>query len=172
MRIIIFLALLFCIPGCIANEDGQEAKTPVEEPHDILEYVAKHPRGVSIVTLPDGSQYVAKYGDFDLEQAEKVLTGKYPRPWTVTKAIRWYRDAKDAKVRGALLRLLAASRDSRAVPILGAALDDPSLKVRASAMYALLDYFIGTVEGSSEQHAEAARLWWKKHKAEYADEAE
>ncbi|MHC4192784.1 MAG: hypothetical protein ACYS8I_08975 [Planctomycetota bacterium] len=101
-----------------------------------------------------------------LEKAEKLLSTKYERPWTVPRVIEWYRDAEQPKTRAALLRLLAASQDGRAIPILGAALDDSVVNVRIAATYGILDYFLGrAVEGGTEGHMMAAHEWWVQWKS-------
>jgi len=162
MRYMTLLVVLCFAVGCRDSEPdaGKGAET------DILNYRAEHPHMNSTIHYPDGSTYRPRYGDMKLEKAEKLLSTKYERPWTVPKVIEWYRDAEQPKTRAALLSLLAASQDERAVPIIGAALDDSMLEVRVAATYGILDYFMETgVEGGTEQHVMAAHKWWVQWKS-------
>ncbi len=146
---IIILLLVFCVAS-FAQED-------------ILDFAAKHSRN-SKVQNPDGTWRTPKYGDYKLEKAVEELQ-KHKRPWTVSRVLKWYGKAKDAKLRANLLRVLAASKDSRAAIALGNALEDKSLDVRLSAVYGLTDYFVeidyccGT-----EQAFFVAKEWWEKNK--------
>jgi HEAT repeat protein len=124
----------------------------------------------SIIHYPDGSTHEPKYGDLILEKAERLLSSKYERPWTVSSVIQWYNMAEEREIRTALLRLLAASRDERAIPFLGAALGDNELDVRVAATYGILDYFMETaIQGGTEQHMMAARKWWQQRKSKYQE---
>ncbi len=157
MRYITFLVPLCFAVGC--KEAERSAGRGVER--DILDYRAEYPHMNSTIHYPDGSTYRPRYGDDQLEKAEMLLSTVYERPWTVSKVVGWYRDAEKPEVRAALLRVLAASRDERAIPLLGAALDDDELDVRVAATYGILDYFLETaVEGGTEAHMMAAHEWW------------
>src|SRR5205085_2715118 len=94
---------------------------------DILDFAAKHPLHQS-VKQPDGTWRAPKYGDYQLEEAVEKLK-ELPRPWTVEKVLKAYRDPKDASVCASWLYVLAASRDPRAGVELGRALTDDALEV-------------------------------------------
>jgi hypothetical protein len=138
---------------------------------DILDYLKAHPLD-SMVQQPNGSMRSTKYGDYNLELAVPLLEKTFPRPWTVSKVLVWYRDSKDDKTRALLLRLLAASRDARAALVLGEALDFESLDTRIAGCYGLLDYFFPEfVGGGSEQHMKAAHEWFQSNKKRLQNEA-
>src|SRR6185503_7296904 len=124
---------LILLTLCLSYPSAQEP--------DILDFAAKHSLNKS-VQQPDGSWRIPKFGDDLLEQAVANLRA-YPRPWTVSKLLIWYRQAKGDQTRSRLLRVLAASRDPRAAIALGGALGDEKLEIRTAATYGLLDYFIG-----------------------------
>jgi hypothetical protein len=152
MRVLLIIVLLLC-----------SSLVAVAQELDILELAARQPRGVKLV-YPDGTYRIPKFGDPDLEQAEKELAD-YPRPWTLSKVLAWYREADAGKARANLLWVLAASRDPRAALALGEALYDESLEVRWAATYGLLEYFNGMAgSGGTEQHMAAAREWWEKNR--------
>jgi hypothetical protein len=158
-RVLLFAFALSCATGSLAQEG------------DILDFAAKHPRG-QIITNPDGSSRVPKFGDHRLERAVEELND-YPRPWTVSKVLAWYQETKDAKTRAHLLWVLAVSRDPRAALALGHALDEHSLEVRIAAIYGLQDYFMKIVIlGGTEQHADAVREWWEKNRESIEQEVE
>ncbi len=164
MRYVIFIAVLGLVIGCTAREPATKKEADV----DILEYLSKHSHKVSIIHYSDGSTYKPKYGDINLEKAEELLAGKYERPWTVSKVAQWYQETKEPKTRAALLWLLAASRDERAVSYLGSALDDPALDVRIASAYGINDYFLDTaMPGGTEQLMIAAREWWQERKSKH-----
>jgi hypothetical protein len=136
---------------------------------DILDFAAKNPR-ISQVQNPDGTWRTPKYGDYELEQAVERLKN-YSRPFTVSKVISWYSRAEDEKIRAALLRVLAVSRDPRAALILGNSLKDDALAVRIAATYGLMDYFLPSVAGGgSEQHMLAVQEWWEKNRERLENE--
>src|SRR5262245_22902007 len=93
------------------------ASTAFTQERDILDFATKNPRGQQ-VQKPDGTWRTPKYGDYELEQAVELLKN-YSQPFTVRKVISWYSEAEDAKIRAALLRVLAVSRDPRAALVLG-----------------------------------------------------
>ena len=137
---------------------------------DILDFAAKNPRA-SQVQNPDGTRRTPKYGDYELEEAVEQLKN-YSQPFTVQKVISWYSEAKDAKIRTSLLRVLAVSRDPRAALVLGNSLKDDSLDVRVAATYGLMDYFMLTaISGGTEGHMAAAQEWWEKNRERLEKEA-
>jgi hypothetical protein len=138
---------------------------------DILDFAAANPRA-SQVRNPDGTWRTPKYGDYELERAAERLKD-YPPPFTVPRVISWFREAKDEKIRAALLRMLAASRDARAALVLGDNLKAESLDARVAATYGLLDYFIDyTIAGGTEQHMIQAQEWWEKNRERLQRESE
>lgn len=162
---IIFITVLCLSVSCTTSGP----KTVKEVDFDILEYISDNPHKASIIHYPDGSTYRPKYGDMRLEEAEKLLAEKYERPWTVAKVVQWYQGTNEPETRSAFLWLLAASRDERAIPYLGSALDDSALEVRIAATYGIMDYFMETaVQGGTEQHMMAAHKWWEERKSKYA----
>jgi hypothetical protein len=68
---------------------------------DILDYVVRRdaeifgPRAYSERTLGDGSKVKSRYSRFDLDDAEDFLRSRYPRPYTLHNALRWYEGACD-----------------------------------------------------------------------------
>ena len=146
------------------------AATAFAQERDILDFAAKNPRA-SQVQKTDGTWRTPKYGDYDLEQAVEKLKN-YSQPFTVPKVISWYSEAKDGKIRAALLRVLAVSRDPRAALVLGSSLKDDSLDVRVAATYGLMDYFLPSlVGGGTEQHMFAVQEWWEKNRERLEKEA-
>lgn len=130
---------------------------------DILDFAATHPLNKS-VQQPDGTWRSPKFGDDLLEQAAAGLKS-YSRPWTVSKVISWCDESRDNKTKSLLLRVLAASRDPRGAIILGGALSDEGLEIRAAATYGLLDYFMGGgIGGGTEEHMRSAQEWWKANR--------
>ncbi len=151
----------FLICACATQPDRPAGR--VED--DILKHAAERAPFHQTV---GPERRVPQYGNVKVEKAVETLSSHYEGPWTVPNVIQWYRDAKEPKTRAALLHVLAASCDSRAVPILGPALHDKVLDVRIAATYSLLDYFVKTVRGGgTEQQMEHARGWWTAHRAEY-----
>jgi hypothetical protein len=160
MRILLIIVIAVC---CASTSLAQEG--------DILEFAAKHPRG-EMLTNPDGTYRIPKFGDHRLERAVEELKD-YQRPWTMTKVLAWYEETKDGKIRAHLLWVLAVSRDPRAALALGNALGDGSLDVRVAATYGLLNYFMrGDVIGGTEQHMIAVKEWWKKNREIIQKESE
>jgi hypothetical protein len=160
MKALLLITIVLTVSGA---SSAQEA--------DILDFAAKHPLGTVIIN-PDGTFRHPKFGDHRLERAVEELN-KYPRPWTVSKALAWYVEAEDGKIRAHWLWVLAASRDPRAALALGNALNDDSLDVRVAATYGLLDYFMRVVEsGGTEQHMIAVKEWWEKNRERIQTEAE
>ena len=159
MRVIL---IIVCVTVFAANAFAQE--------RDILDFATKNP-GRWQAQNPDGTYRTPKYGDNELEKAVEQLKN-YAQPFTVPKAILWYRKAKDEKIRASLLRVLAASRDPRAALVLGNALRDNSL-TRFAATYGLMDYFMLTtgISGGTEGHMIAAQEWWEKNRARLEKEA-
>lgn len=104
------------------------------------------------------------YGDLELEQAEIALKSKRPRPWTVSVLEAWFAEAKDEKVRAALVYVLAASRNASVLPLVGTALSDEQLHVRVAATHGVLTYWRRepTAGGGTEQAMLAAREWWNE----------
>ena len=100
-----------------------------------------------------------------LGRAEEALKD-HAKPWTVRKVLAWYKQARDAKTRAHLLRVLAASRHPKAAIELGEALNDSELEVRVAATYGLLDYFWPTLAptGGTEVHMAAAAKWWRENR--------
>jgi hypothetical protein len=148
-------------------------KIPPAPPHaDVLGHLQRFP-GSEVVTT-EGKKRYAKYGDFDLEQAELTLKGKRARPWTVEVLKTWYEktapDTGEEKTRAALVYLLAASRSASVLPIVGAALADDELDVRVAATYAILAYWDEEPipEGGTEDAMLRAQAWWKAHHAAVA----
>lgn len=160
MKVLLIIAITVCCAFTALAQEG-----------DILDFAAKHPRG-EMITNPDGTYRIPKFGDHRLERAVEELKD-YPRPWTVPKVLAWYEEAKDGKIRAHLLWVLAASRDPRAALALGNALDDESLDVRMAATYGLLGYFMRVgVNGGTEQHMLAVKEWWEKNRESIQKEAE
>lgn len=156
------ILLVFCVVIFAATAFAQE--------RDILDFAAKNPR-TSQVQNPDGTWRTPKYGDYDLEQAVEKLKN-YSQPFTVPSVISWYSETKDGKIRAALLRVLAVSRDPRAALILGNSLKDDSLDVRIAATYSLMDYFLPSViGGGTEQHMFAVQRWWEENRKKLEKEA-
>jgi len=145
-------------------------KTPTEP--DILDLVAKNPRGEQ-VQAPDGTYRTPRHGDATLEQAETKLR-HIPRPWTVSKMIRHYREAKGVEERALLLRVLAASRDPRAAVVLGETLPDEKLELRVAATEGILDYFFDDRFGGNNLEGQMtdADEWWRAHESGLRKEAD
>jgi hypothetical protein len=99
---------------------------------DILEYVANKnpqhgkswPNGLS---ESDAQTVTCKYYSCALDGAEAFLSSKYPRPWTIEKVLRWYKQATDPETRRHLVYLLGATRDARAALALGESVEDARL---------------------------------------------
>ncbi len=128
---------------------------------DIIEQAASHPRGVEQVQQSDGSYKTSKYGDHLLAEAEDFLSAQHPRPWTVPKVLSWVHETTDPATLTHLLRLLAASRDSKAALCLSDYLPSTSLAVRMAAYYGLYDYFVPprTDVGGTEDVIRVVREW-------------
>lgn len=143
-------------------------KTPPEP--DILELAAKDPFALE-VSGPDGKLRTPRFGDPELERAEATFA--IPRPWTVSKILRRYRDSESIDERVLLLRVLAASRDPRAAVVLGETLTHDDLDLRVAATEGLCDYFLDLlVDGGLESQMHAAEEWWHAHEAELRKEAD
>jgi hypothetical protein len=132
-----------------ATDDPKPNYAHLDWDADILEFALRHQEQWEQVTLPDASKHDCKYGDCDLEKAEEFLANKYPRPYTIGHALRWYDQACDEETRIHLLALLAASRDPRAVLALAAALRSPSLNIRVLAVSVFNRYFVSSHCGTS-----------------------
>jgi hypothetical protein len=146
------------------------AASAFAQERDILDFAAKNPRA-SQVQNPDGTYRTPKYGDYELERAVEQLKN-YSQPFTVPKVIRWYRQAKDEKIRASLLRVLAASRDPRAALMLRKSMNEGSLDLRWAATYGLMDYFIlFIVDGGTEQQIILVQEWWEKNRERLEKEA-
>jgi hypothetical protein len=139
------------------------ATIALTQERDILDFATKNPRAHQVQN-PDGTLRTPKYGDYKLEQAVEQLKN-YSQPFTVPKVISWFSEAEDAKIRAALLRVLAVSRDPRAALVLGNSLKDDSLDVRIAATYGLMEYYLpSVVSGGTEMHMVAVREWWEKNR--------
>ncbi len=137
---------------------------------DIIDFAAKNPRALKVQN-PDGTYRTPKYGDQYLEQAVERLKN-YSQPFTVSKVISWFSKAKDEKIRVALLRVLAVSRDPRGAIVLGNSLKDDSVDVRIAAAYGLMDYFLPSItDGGSEQQMIAVEEWWEGNRERLEREA-
>lgn len=138
---------------------------------DILALAERNPLGEQ-VQAPDGTYRTPRYGDAALEQAEIVLRDT-PRPWTVSRMLRRFREAESAEERALILRVLAASRDPRAAVVLGETLHDDALDVRVAATLGIADYFLEERYGGGnlESLMTDADEWWKGHEAELRREA-
>lgn len=134
---------------------------------DVLLHLAAYP-GMETVQV-EGVSRTPKFGEYMLEQAEKILSDAVARPWTVARLETALAEAthpespelEDEARRAALVYLLGASRDARVLPIVGAALGDRQLEVRVQATEVILRYWSGDLpEGGTEQAMEAAATWW------------
>ena len=160
IRVVLFIActVIFAATDCAPERD-------------ILDFAAKNPRR-SQVRNPEGTWRIPKYGDYRLEQAVEQLEN-YLQPFTVPKVTAWYFKAKDGKIRAALLRVLAVSRDPRAALVLGNSLKDDSLDVRIAATDGLMDYFLPSIAGGgTEQQMLAVQIWWEENRERLEKEAE
>ncbi len=159
IRVILFIV---CVVIFAATASAQE--------HDILDFAAKNSL-MQQVQNPDGTWRTPKYGDYQLERAVEQLKD-YSLPFTVPKVISWYKEAKDKKIRAALLRVLAASGDPRAALILGNSLKDEASDVIIAAADGLRDYFIlvGVCCGSEQQMIQVQE-WWEKNRERLEKEA-
>ena len=117
----------------LAAADPPTLDAPLPDEVDILEFAAKHP--------PYGFGHSSrgnipcKYNNCDVDIAAEALRELYPRPYTVTKVLRWYEEACDEQIRVHLLHVLAASRDPRAALVLASALRS-SFRLRLAAVSA------------------------------------
>jgi hypothetical protein len=156
--------LLIAALGACADEAPPEP--------DILELAAKNP-WVTQVQAPDGTYRTPRYGDPELERAESALRD-IPRPWTVSRMLRRYRDAKSVERKVLLLGVLAASRDPRAAVVLGETLHDEELDLRVAATVGIVDYFFDDRFGGAnlESMMTAADEWWQSNEARLRAEAQ
>jgi len=146
------------------------ATTAFTQERDILDFALKNPRSEQVKN-PDGTWRTPKYGDKQLEEAVELLKN-YAQPFTVPKVISLYYEVEDPKIRTALLRVLAASRDPRAALVLGYSLKDNSLDVRIAALYGLMDYYVQTrVSGGTEYHFIVVQKWWEENRKRLEKEA-
>jgi hypothetical protein len=144
-------------------------KSPPEP--DILELAASNPR-VTQVQAPDGTYRTPLYGDPDLERAESALHD-IPRPWTVSRMLKHYRDTRSVERKVLLLGVLAASRDPRAAVALGETLHDEELDLRVAATLGIVDYFFEDRFGGADLQGMMtdADEWWQANEARLRAEA-
>jgi hypothetical protein len=119
--------------------DPKPLDAPLPDDVDILEFAAKHPPypgGYSAPKKVDGTTVRCAYWDCDVDDAVAFLRGKYPRPYTVTKVLRWYDEACDEATRIHSLHVLAATRNPRAGLVLATALRSPNPNVRMATVSA------------------------------------
>ena len=154
--------------------DPPPTDRPIPWDADILDYVKRRDAEVfgssaySERTLPDGSKSRSRYSSFDLDDAEDFLRDRYPRPYTLEKALRWYEEVCDEPTRIHLLVLLAASRDPHAALVLGNALMSSSLYIRLAAVNGLTQFFGATQcsgGGDTESDFAAAFKWLEENGA-------
>jgi RNA polymerase sigma factor (sigma-70 family) len=152
-----------------------KAPRPIREDEDILKYADRFALKVLVSDPPGTPLRRPRYGDVDLEKAEKELA-HIPRPWTLAKIITIYKEELkkpplQQKHRYHLQHVLAASRDPRAAVLLGEALegDHPDL----GAMEALRYYFIHPLagQGGTEAQIEAVLKWWQANEKRLRAEA-
>lgn len=108
---------------------------------DILA-VADSMLGGSCNTI-DGKK--VKYGDSKLVEAEGVLQMQFPRPWTVESTLQRLREeiSTDSEFAKYWIRILAASKDRRALNFLLDMLFEAPYELRSEAASAIGDYFTG-----------------------------
>ncbi len=138
---------------------------------DILDYAAAHPLHTQL-SQPNHIWLKPNYDDDVLEQAAEFLAPTYPRPWTVSRLLTWYRASKEDAISAHLLRVLAASRDPRAALVLGEAIRSGSPPLRFAGCYGLRDYFpVPVTFGGTRQHMHAAERWFVANKVRLIKEA-
>lgn len=116
--------------------------------------------------MPDGSKLRSRHLSFELDDAEDFLRDRYPRPYTLRKALSWYEEACDEPTRIHLLVLLAASRDPHAALIVGNALMSPSANISVAAVRAFNQFFDATqcsLGGNLESDFTAAFNWLEEN---------
>jgi hypothetical protein len=167
------LAVPLLLASCAPADRREALPLPadrLEEP-DILEHVLDDPPFRQCRREDGGETTFAVYGDFELDEAVRALTG-IPRPWTVTKMLTAYGKEEDIKRREHILRVLAASRNARAALLLGRELTDTNYDIRLAATYGLLYYYgIPRGSGGTEGHVHAVQEWWAENKARCRREA-
>jgi len=115
-----------------------------------------------------------KYGDRELEKAEKFLTGRFPRPWSHRKVLRWYTQSKNIEVKIALLRLLAVTGSAEAAWVHGQELEanyvhaSEEWMLHLAAIDNINDYFVvddgkPAILSAGKRHTWALK-WWEKNK--------
>jgi hypothetical protein len=154
--------------GNVTWEVTRTSVPPAPPGADVLEHLARFTGSMEV-----GGRR-PKYGDYDLERAEKTLEGRLLRPWTVKALMKHYAESSDPhpghsdwEARAALIYLLAASRRPEALPLVGDALHDESLDVYVAATMGILQYWYeGPVPGDDnlEGMVPRARKWWSERK--------
>ena len=145
---------------------------------DILDHVLEiaHGRHGRTRSGHDSSFKDCKYPNCALDRAEDFLNGRQPRPWTIGKVLRWYREATDPTTRLHWGVILGASRDPRAELALGETLesDRPAIDeahLRIMAGLAIDEYFVPQPDcgdwpiAGVSWNPERAMVWFKADKA-------
>ncbi len=95
---------------------------PIAWDADIIATASRYFDFTNSIHSADGSMHQCKYWDCDLEKTEDFLSSRFPRPYTLDKALQWFDQAAEEETRAHLVVLLAASRDPRGVLVAASAL--------------------------------------------------
>lgn len=165
-----------------ASADLPRVDAPLPRDTDILQFTKEHPLWWippsfhPTMINPDGTQVACNYWDCDVDRAEEFLREKYPRPYTLSRVLRWYQEASDERTRAHLMTILAASRDPRAGLVLADAIRSTNPNVPSAAAVEGLRTHFGAgqcaVGGDLESDFDEARGWLKENETRLRTEAE
>jgi len=126
----------------------------------------------SIPPTPDGKDVIVHLARFRFGDEQRVrdlaarLEGEIPRPWTVERLAAHFAAAQKREHRATLIYLLAASRSSFALRIVGNALRDEEPVVAIAAAEGIEFYWIGVSGGgSADAMLQNAEEWWRERSA-------
>ena len=126
----------------------------------------------SLPPTPDGKDVTVHLARFRFGDEQRVrdltarLEGDIPRPWTVERLAAHFAAAQRIEQRATLVYLLAASRSSFALQIVGRALRDEEPAVAIAAAVGIEFYWIGVPGGgNADSMLSHAEEWWRERSA-------
>jgi hypothetical protein len=124
----------------------------------------------------DGLGRICKYWDCRLDAAEDFLAPNYPRPWTISKVLTWYKQAANEETCVHLAHVLGASRDPRAALALAEAMSSSMyFKLRLTAASILESQFVPHAcsrGGDTESDFRDSEEWLAANKVRLQKECE